>query len=384
LALFDRRIVPILESPRPSSCSECHLSSVDLKEYIHRDQAQTFAALRAAGLVDVENPESSKLLALIAREPERPTLVGAAARKEELAAFRAWILAAVADPGLLASKSAGPKAGPTASVEVIRHARSDGLLASFVDSLWSEVGRCATCHSPDKNQQQVEEFGDYVSWIVPDDPQGTLDKIVAAKLMDVDRPDRSKLLLKPTLQVEHGGGQKMAIGDRTYKQFRRFLEDYAAIVKDLYRQPSELPAPSGQFVIVSDIWLRFESVPASLDKKVLQVDIHAADSDGPEGWSSAPVASADRPVFGAGQAWQQHLSLMAPEDSDRARELRKAKRLPPGKYRLKVYVDVEDRLAKEYPYTLGEREFVGETTIDAAWPSDYGAMTVLKYPGPNP
>ena len=34
LAIFEKRILPIFQSDMPSSCAECHLSGVDLKEYI--------------------------------------------------------------------------------------------------------------------------------------------------------------------------------------------------------------------------------------------------------------------------------------------------------------------------------------------------------------
>jgi hypothetical protein len=27
----------------------------------------------------------------------------------------------------------------------------------LTDNVWSEVGRCAACHSPDRNQKQVEK-----------------------------------------------------------------------------------------------------------------------------------------------------------------------------------------------------------------------------------
>jgi len=35
-----------MKSSNPSSCAECHLSGVDLKDYIGANQQQTFAALR--------------------------------------------------------------------------------------------------------------------------------------------------------------------------------------------------------------------------------------------------------------------------------------------------------------------------------------------------
>ena len=70
------------------------------------------------------------------------------------------------------------------------------------------------------------------------------------------------LLLKPTLQAEHGGGQKMVIGDRSYKQFRRFIDDYAATVNGKYRTAAELPQPGDEAAAVTDIWLKIEGVPA--------------------------------------------------------------------------------------------------------------------------
>jgi mono/diheme cytochrome c family protein len=72
----------------------------------------------------------------------------------------------------MAAKGDAAPIGPTISNEVIRHARRDRVLASFIDNIWTEVGRCAACHSPDRNQKQVKEHGDQVSWIKLNDPAG--------------------------------------------------------------------------------------------------------------------------------------------------------------------------------------------------------------------
>lgn len=45
LDIFEKRILPIFHAQRPSSCAECHLGGVDLKNYIHPEQEKTFAAL---------------------------------------------------------------------------------------------------------------------------------------------------------------------------------------------------------------------------------------------------------------------------------------------------------------------------------------------------
>ena len=44
LAIFEKRILPIFQSAKPSSCAECHLSGVDLKDYIRPTQKETFLA----------------------------------------------------------------------------------------------------------------------------------------------------------------------------------------------------------------------------------------------------------------------------------------------------------------------------------------------------
>ena len=325
LDIFQKRIAPILASKNPSSCSECHLSGVDLKDYIDPDPIKTFAALRDAGMIDVAQPRQSKLLKFIARKPERSSLVTDKVRQQEYEAFAAWIEAAVKDPSLAKAK-ADAKLGPAVPLEVLRHARRDQVLASFMDGVWSEVGRCAACHSPDRNQAQVKKHGEHISWIKLGDPQATLDHLMEYDLIDVDEPTKSQLLLKPTNQVKHGGGVKMTVGDRTYQQFLEFLNDYSQNKKGEYAAAAELPKPSAEVSTVSEHWFKVTDIPEALDQKVLRVDIYRWDQASGK-YSADRYATGDRQVFGKGKLWQQHLSLTAPRDSARAKRLQ----LPPGK-----------------------------------------------------
>src|SRR5262249_8933316 len=148
-------------------------------------------------------------------------------------------------------------------------ARQDQVLASFVENIWNEVGRCAACHSPDRNQKQVKEHGERVSWIKLQNPQATLNYLVENDLINTADPEKSLLLMKPLMQVKHGGGQKMVVGDRTYKQFRRFIDDYVAVVHDRYRTKQELPEPADELSLATDIWLKIEGIPAQYDQLLL-------------------------------------------------------------------------------------------------------------------
>ena len=376
LEIFEKRILPIFQSTKPSSCAECHLSGVDLKEYIRPTQQETFGLLVSAGMIDVQKPDESKLLRFINRRPEKQSLVTDKVRQEEFEAFRSWIRAAAGDPKLLAQKDKAGPIGPQLPEEVIRHARTDRVLASFIDNIWNEVGRCAACHSPDRNQKQVKENGERVSWIKLRDPQATLSHMLEAGLIDPDNPDQSLLLLKPTMQVKHGGGQKMVVGDRTYKQFRRFIDDYATIVHGKYQKAEQLPKQNSEISIATDIWLKVEGVPAEFDKQLMQVDLYRR---GDSGWSEYRVATSDRPVFGGGKLWQHSLSLTAPRTAAGAEAIRD-ERLPPGRYLVKLYVDRSGKLQKDFTAELNEQDFVGQVEVQSNWPTGYGPMTIVKFP----
>ena len=65
LEVFNRRILPIMRSSDASSCAECHLSGVDLRDYILDTPERTFIALRDRDLVDLEHPMKSRILEFI-------------------------------------------------------------------------------------------------------------------------------------------------------------------------------------------------------------------------------------------------------------------------------------------------------------------------------
>src|SRR4051812_9398871 len=130
--MFEQRIVPIFRSPNPSSCVQCHLAGVDLKDYIKPSSEQTFASLRDQGLIDFDRPKDSKILRLIKMgddDRRASALIHAETRTAEYAAFAAWVEACCADPTLRAAPAATDRAGPAVAAEVIRHARTDRLQA---------------------------------------------------------------------------------------------------------------------------------------------------------------------------------------------------------------------------------------------------------------
>src|SRR5262245_5630867 len=140
--VFERRILPIFKSPEPSSCLQCHLSGVDLKNYILPSHEKTFASLRDLGLIDLDKPDESKILRLIRmgdddRSPA--AMIHRKARRAEYEAFADWVRRSAADPKLraLPKLDAAVAARPAAPDEVIRHARKDRLFESFENTVWA-------------------------------------------------------------------------------------------------------------------------------------------------------------------------------------------------------------------------------------------------------
>jgi hypothetical protein len=381
--IFDRRILPIAKSDQASSCTECHFGGVELKNYIRDNQATTFAALRNEGLIDVERPDESKILTFISRHTDNADPLIAKVRTAEYQAFRSWIRAAVREPELLAAKTTGVRVGNELPVEVIRHLRRDRVLQSFVENVWSEVGRCINCHSPERNQRQVREHGEHVSWIVPGNPAATLEKLVDGGNIDTDKPDESLVLLKPVGLEDHGGGPKFALGSRTDKNFRRFLYDYAAVVAGKYKRKEQLPEPPKEVAVLTGQHLRIVDLPAAFGQKLLKADIYRWTE---RGWSDTPWGTAENPINGKQNNWQSMVFFIAPRGTKLAEELQQKQReiqLPGGRYLIKIYIDQQDKTKTDRDYELGDEEFYGQVEIDGPWAPGYQPPKIIQAPKPT-
>lgn len=175
---------------------------------------------------------------------------------------------------------------------------------------------------------------------------------------------------------------KFAVGDDAYKGFRAWIEDVAAMRAGKYAAAKDLPpADAGPDKFGTELWLKIENCPPGWGDKFLQARVFAWD-DKAKGWEAAPIAVSDRVVFGKGKLWQHNLTLLADAGSDRAKGWRAGNpSLPEGRYLLRVYVDAENKLAKDWKATLGEADSVGEVDFRAEWRAGYGSMTTVDAGG---
>lgn len=382
--IFSRRILPILKADSSSSCTECHFAGVELRDFILEDQAKTFASLKSTGMINVDRPDESKILRFIGRKPEKPDPLVEKVRQTELVAFRAWIRAVVREPELLKATS-DVEVGTSLPPEVIRHARRDRVLASFLDNIWSEMGRCINCHNPERNRKKIGRNGftkedvDAISWIVPRDPAATLRELVDTGNIDIDDPAASPVLTKPAGLEDHGGGPKFFPGSPTYRNFLAFLTDFADITNGKYASAGDLPDAPEEIALLSEQQLRITDVPAAFSDLPLQVDIYRR-IPRTEKLSEHRWATGFSRVNGKRHVWQNPILVTAPTDSPLAREFRERKLLPPGEYRIRILIDRDRKTAKDPTYKLGEAEFVAEVQISGNWKPGYQPPKVVRFP----
>ena len=412
LELFELRIMPIFKSPQPSSCIQCHLAAVDLKEYILPSHEKTFASLRDQGLVDLDHPEKSKILGLIKMGDKDldkgARLIHAKMRAAEYDAFAAWIEACCKDPVLrnLPGGGSADRARPKRPDAVIRHARKSRVVDSFVRNVWSQRMRCFPCHTPheidESNPKHVKaikkvkefarEYGEELARRLPifrETPEATLQYLIEDSrntppgrlpLINLENPRKSLIILKPTAKlpkrvdgvrdpsyvepVSHLGGLKMHVDDQSYKSFISWIRDYARVVGDRYASVDELPADNWH---ASKHAIMMRGTPEDWPKLVrVQLIVHAWDGQ-EASWKTEPCAftqgtvSPKKSLFGV-------LFLLRPPGSESTEERDpEDATLAPGKYLIKAFVDSKRRLADDPTVMLGEDDFYGQAEIQARW-----------------
>jgi len=411
LDLFDQRILPIFRSATPSSCVQCHLSSVDLKDYILPSQEKTFASLRDQGLIDIDVPKESKILTLIQmgeRDLDKGAkLIHEKTRRAEYQAFVAWIEACCADPAIrdLPPLTPEERSGPAVSDEVIRHSRKSRVVDSFVRNVWSQRMRCFPCHTPhevdpadpkqkaavktlkllaEKNDAKVLQRLE----IFRQTPEATVQYLIEQSratpagelsLLNLENPRKSLLVLKPLSKLpnkradgtfdppssseptSHLGGLKMHPDDQSYKSFVAWITDYANVTHDRYTSVDQLPADNWH---ATKNVLRVADAPKEWPVGIpVQLFVHAWNKSA-QAWASEPIA------FTQGTVTPRHMvngALFLLSDGSAEWEQEHGS-LPRGKYLIKAYVDVKHRLADDPALLLGSEEFYGQAVLaNARW-----------------
>lgn len=249
---YEKRIAPLFEEERPSSCNQCHLTGVDLEIWLQQTPCQTMACMVEEGLVDLEDPQSSLVLSWIGRAAPQSEGITAEVIAQERQGVLEWIEREAAcgscdtfeDPcGFDEEEAAevgdcevweGDEA--TFAYDDPGDCSDKTLEALFQATFFPFRRRCWPCH--------FESFPDDV----PDAPKwiavgpcataslATYRNVTEAGYIDVDEPDKSLWILKPLEEelggVEHGGGSKFhSFEELGVTKILHFSERYAACQK---------------------------------------------------------------------------------------------------------------------------------------------------------
>ncbi len=424
--IFNQRIMPIFKSEKPSSCVQCHLSSVDLKNYISASPEETFASLRDNGLIDIKSPKESKILSLIAMGDKDldvgAKLIHEKMRKLEHDAFSSWIEACCNDSNMLSLPVLAElqRVGPSKPDAVIRHTRKSRVVDSFVRNVWSQRMRCFPCHTPNEidsdnpkhaaalktratmKKQYPDLFPDRMDLFL-DTPEATLQSLISKSkstpknelpLLNLRTPQESLLVLKPLSKlpkklesgefgpvsyaepVSHGGGLKMHPNDQSYKSFVAWIKDYSNVVGGHYASVGDLPADNWY---ASKLVLRMTDAPKDWAVgSPIQMFIHEW-NESKSTWSLEPSAFTQGTVTPRGIV-NGSLFVFRPNDPDLANRLDpEAAQLTQRKLMVKVYVDSEGKLAKDATAMLNAEDFQGKVELPAnRWRETFRSAKVFS------
>jgi hypothetical protein len=372
--IYQRRVIPLLQSSQASSCSECHLQGVKLDDFLSTDPKKSFASLRSLGWIDVDHPAESKLLQFIAKKPEKSNALMDQVRKSEHEAISQWIHASVRDPNSLNTPL--PKLNDLKLDEtLIRHARKDSVLNRFVDVVWSQLERCANCHSPDRNAKQTEKNGPQMSWIVPNSPGETLQLLVERKLINLEKPLASLIKTKALGQDEHGGGVKFPVDGQTDREWGRFLEDYAAIQSARYKSSKDLPSFAGIKTWRTGLHLRIKELPQLPVGQYAVILMHRITSDGIT--AKEATAIGEGRVSKDGSSWSSSLMILEPSTHRSPNTVSEwYNLLPEGKYQLR-WIAIDDSTSSMEKILSMQPS--ASIEIDSLWKSGHSSAKSIPF-----
>ena len=237
--VFERRIAPLLEQDRPSSCSKCHAAGVNLAAFVTGDACSSMACLVERGMVDLEQPRQSLLLQFIERgyEPMPDTGVTDVMVARQYTGFLEWIewsaqcpeqcpppegstQCSAPDTPLIDDEEEEEEELPGYPPLNLENypCTEDAQAEAFRDYVFPSQSRCGHCHAVDGALAGV---GGAPTWIDHQrsvlGSKRTIRSLYALGNIDLEVPAKSLLLLKPLHEdaggVEHGGGGKFR--DRT-------------------------------------------------------------------------------------------------------------------------------------------------------------------------
>ncbi|HEV8551579.1 MAG TPA: hypothetical protein VGQ57_21170 [Polyangiaceae bacterium] len=239
-ALYQRKIAPLLATDRPQTCNQCHLSGIDMSLFVRDDMCETRACLLNLGLVDLKDPDQSKVLAWIQRAQPDSDLITEDVINQEYDAFKEFVeqiarCGGAACPGVRCPATGSDEgcgsSGEADSAFLVPPGTSCDLPTietQFRDTVYVWRDRCSPCHFSSDTSNIAPHWINVANSCNAGSLE-TFHNVIDLGLVDTQDPTQSLLLLKPVdaagSGITHGGGAKFSgPSDPSYQSFLSFFE----------------------------------------------------------------------------------------------------------------------------------------------------------------
>ena len=243
LALYKKRIEPLVNGTKPSSCNQCHLSGVDLSMYVKGTPCKTMGCLQSGGMVDLSVPEDSEILKQIKMADPASPLITQDVIDQEHDGFLEWIQFASECFATVCGAQESPCSGsvvvdtPPDVLTPLGGCEEPELLESFDQLVFEWRDRCHGCHSNCKPEYAPcwyqEDFDKNDPLALKEAAMQTMYNLIGIGAVNVDAPSESLMILKPLKEslggVKHGGGEKFFDeSDDAWQDFELWTGHYSA------------------------------------------------------------------------------------------------------------------------------------------------------------
>jgi hypothetical protein len=247
-ALYTQYVEPFVSGAVPQSCSECHMTGIDISMYAQDTPCQTMACMVSMGAIDLNDPESSEILSQIQMGNPNSSVFDVNTEYQAMLEWAEWS-AECHDQicGDVVSPCTAGTGAESTGTNPIGDCSEEDLLVEFWNSVVVDRHRCLTCHSSwgyekfsfddctstdvcEEEEKCISATGDNICLCLagkcrrkgpalgPNFLEGgeaaldfnqeadkkfglnTMYNIVALDLIDVNSPLDSKLLVKPLME----------------------------------------------------------------------------------------------------------------------------------------------------------------------------------------
>jgi hypothetical protein len=205
--LYEHYIEPFVSGTQRSSCSQCHMTGVDISIYAQDTPCQTMACMVESGAANLDSPTESEILERILMGNPASSAFSV---QTEHAAILEWLQwSARCHSGVCGAIDNACDSGtgvPSTGRTPAGTCSEDELLEQYWDSVVVDRARCISCHGQENGETAPNWLAGLhqADWDNPEHrtiATTSMYAVITGNLIDKDEPLNSLLLTKP---LQHG------------------------------------------------------------------------------------------------------------------------------------------------------------------------------------